>query len=276
MEVRFTDVDSVNVHTPIDDYLLSELVSLERAIQPLFSHVDQIESHGREAKRATENSSLEDELTHDEAAAIYLYSMDTGPRSVYRMVNTALRANIRNGLQPWFPYLKLIYTALNKLPSHQTKVWRGIANDVSASYWKGRSMVWFSISSCSNDLGVVERFLDKKSRSTLFSVTCKNGKSIVQYSHFPNEYEVVLVPGTRLKVASKPLEYNGLYIVDLEEMQNPNVRRKYAVLPAIKNVDHSLSAILKPHDKQRYPSVSNKKKASSASVSFQEKKNQGK
>jgi hypothetical protein len=226
MEARLADIDSINTQTAINDYIFSELVPLEKAIQPLIRIVDKIDIHAATAKRETKNISLENELTHDEAAAIYLYSMETGPRSVYRSINIALRTNASIKLKSWFLYLKLIHTALNKLPSEQVKLWRGVAKDVAKGYTKGMSVTWFIISSCSNDAGVVESFLDKEAHSTLFSIDCKNGKSITSYSAYPHEYEIILMPGTRLKIANKPLEYKGLHIVHLEELPNPNIQRK--------------------------------------------------
>ena len=272
METRFTDIDSVNSQATIDDYILFDLVSLERAIRPLINLMGEIEIHANTAKLAIREIVLEDELTHDEAAAIYLYSMETGLRSVYRMLNSALRTNIRAKLQPWFPYLKLIHTAFNKLPSHQEKLWRGVGKDISASYRKGMCIVWHSISSCSKEASVVETFLNKKVHSTLVSVVCKNGKSISKYSQFPHEYEIILMPGTQLKVTSKPFEHNGLHIVDLEELPNCNVQRKYAILPTIKN--DQLSSVT--HEKGASPSSTQKKSASSSVSTVRTNRNPGK
>jgi hypothetical protein len=250
MSIRFADIDSINTQLPINDYIFSELVSLEKAVEPLSRIVDKVNIHAAAAKLATQDILLEDGLTHDEAAAVYLYSMETGPRSVYRLVNTALQANILSRLKSWFLYLKLIHTALNKLPSQQVKLWRGIRKDVSTGYLKGMCVTWFSISSCSNDAGVVEKFLDKKAHSTLFSIDCKNGKSIAKYSASQQEYEIILMPGTRLKVINKSFEYNGLHHVGFEELPNPNALRKYSILPGIKNLESPSS--LFPRDRRKY------------------------
>jgi hypothetical protein len=168
--------------------------------------------------------------------------------------------------------MKLIHTALNKLPSQQVKLWRGVGKDVSTGYLKGMCMTWSSISSCSNDAGVVESFLDKKSHSTLFSIDCKNGKSIAKYSAYQHEYEIILMPGTRLKVINKPFEYNGLHLVDLEELPNPNVLRKYSILPGIKKVESPSSP--SPRDRKKYTpgTGATKKSTSSTSSSVQQKK----
>jgi hypothetical protein len=255
MGTRFADVDSIKTQSGINDYIFSELVSLEKAIQPLAFLVDKINVHAATAKSATKDiSSSEDELTHDEAAAIYLYSMETGARSLYRVMNFALRENILSRLKSWFLYLKLIHTALNKLPSQQVQVWRGFAKDVSASYRKGMRIVWSSMSSCSNDADVVKNFLDKKAHSTLFLIECKNGKSIAKYSYFPSENEVILMPGAQLKVVNNSFEFNGLHLVHLAELPNPNVQRKYSVLPAIKKLssDSTVPSVQQKKDKCKY------------------------
>ena len=89
MLTRFADVDPIDAEPAIDDYIFCKLVSLEESIQSLTKIVDQILIHTTTAKEMTGNISLEDGLTHDEAAAIYLYSMETGARSLYRVLNNA-------------------------------------------------------------------------------------------------------------------------------------------------------------------------------------------
>ena len=59
-----------------------------------------------------------DGLTQDEAAALYLYSMQwpTAEDSLYFVLNDTLRAADREELVPWHRYLKLLLTAFHKLP----------------------------------------------------------------------------------------------------------------------------------------------------------------
>lgn len=234
MFTRFADVDPIGDEPAIDDYIHCKLVTLEQSIKSLINFVDKIIIHTGTAKRVTKRIFLEHGLTHEEAAAIYLYSMETGLRSLYRVLNAVLRKNNAQELKPWFLYLKLLHTALNKLPSVQGQVWRGIPKNMSAHYTLERQIVWKSISSCSKDAGAVQTFLNKKEQNTLFSITCKNGKIISKYSAFPKEQEVILMPGALLRVKNNPFEMNGLHIVDLEELSNPNVTRKYNVLPQIR------------------------------------------
>lgn len=233
MMTRFADIDSLSSQPPIYDYVFVELVPLEKAILPLINIVGKIKINARKAKLAMEKTNLEYGLTLDEAATLCLYSIQTGANGLYRLMNAALRANVEEKLRPWFRYLKLLHTALNKLPSVQARVWRGVGKSIGTSYRQGMSVVWFSVSSCSKDLGVVKNFLSQEAHSTLFSVTCQNGKSIARYSLFPEECEIILMPGTQLRVSGSPLEHNMLQIVDLEELQNENIWKKYAMLPAI-------------------------------------------
>ncbi len=68
-----------------------------------------------------------DGLTQDESGAIYLYTMQFHDEpSLYILLNKSLRAENREQLKPWFPFLKLFVTALHKLPSQNKTVWRGV------------------------------------------------------------------------------------------------------------------------------------------------------
>ncbi|CAF4918695.1 unnamed protein product, partial [Rotaria magnacalcarata] len=60
-----------------------------------------------------------DGLTHDESASIMLYSMGWEPieQCLYFALNAALRSEDRGNLDPWYLYLKLILTALSRLPT---------------------------------------------------------------------------------------------------------------------------------------------------------------
>ena len=65
---------------------------------------------------------------------------------------------------------------------------------------------------------VTNDFLDHTKKLTLFSIQCRNGKRIKNHSEFPNEDEIVLPPGTYLKVKSSISTTHNLCIVYLEEV----------------------------------------------------------
>jgi hypothetical protein len=65
---------------------------------------------------------------------------------------------------------------------------------------------------------VTSDFVDQTKKLTLFCIQCMNGKLIKNHSEFPNEDEIVLLPGTYLKVKSFINATHNLCIVYLEEI----------------------------------------------------------
>lgn len=119
LSTRFTSgiIDEPkHVRLPITGYADEPLLSLEAACAPLISIVNHLESHMWVAKQNSHESTSG--LTHDESAAIHLYTMEWGKasKSLYSVLNETLKATDRTLLRSWFKYLKLFITALAKLP----------------------------------------------------------------------------------------------------------------------------------------------------------------
>ncbi|CAF4761993.1 unnamed protein product, partial [Rotaria magnacalcarata] len=66
------------------------------------------------------------------------------------MFNQALRNENRTMLLPYQNYLNLFISALNKLPSIQDRVWRGVSGDSSQQYHQGTIHIWWGASSCTD------------------------------------------------------------------------------------------------------------------------------
>ena len=119
----------------------------------------------------------------DEAAAIQLYTMEWKPRSqcLYVALNTVLRNENRNALEPWCLYLKLMLTALTQVSSNKMVIWRGVKEDLSDKYEVGNEYVWWAFSSCTEELAVLESefFLGKSGERTLFNISYDNGKKLL-------------------------------------------------------------------------------------------------
>ncbi len=47
-----------------------------------------------------------------------------------------------------------------------------------------------------------------------------NGKDVCSYTNYPNENEVILCPGTRLRVVSDPLDQPPMHLVHLKEVSD--------------------------------------------------------
>ncbi|CAF4182897.1 unnamed protein product, partial [Adineta steineri] len=216
---RFTDIELENKRLPACcGYIAWKLLSLQDAMKELQGLFEEINYFVKEAKKHCSYPN-DHNLTKDESAAIYIYTMEMSDDScVYRILNQTLRLEDRTKVRPWFGYLKLLHSATSKLPKFKGTVFRGIDKDVTKSFKKGQKITWWSISSCSTSVNVISTFLHKSSSSTLFHIECLNGKSISSYTCYPNENEVILMPGTIFEVVSDPLiHHGGLNIIHLRE-----------------------------------------------------------
>jgi hypothetical protein len=201
--------------TPIEGYETRDLVPLEEAIEPVKSLLHSLDVKMFVAKQNSKTPP--DGLTADESAAIYLYTMqwsDPGG-SLYNILNQRLRSEKRDDLKSWFSYLELILTALAKLPPVKRTVWRIIEGDVSNQYEKEK--VWWGFGSCPETKEVTEQFLRKPGVRTLFQIHSANGRFIRSHSHFPDENEILLMPGTYFRVLKNYTEADGVHNIELEE-----------------------------------------------------------
>ncbi|CAF1398512.1 unnamed protein product [Rotaria sordida] len=77
------------------------------------------------------------------------------------------------------------------------------------------------VSSCTESLDVTERFVGKSGVRTLFTIECNNGKAIRAHSHYSEENEILLLPGTYFRVVGKSSPAKDLYIIHLRETAPP-------------------------------------------------------
>jgi hypothetical protein len=155
------------------------------------------------------------ELTRDEIAALYLYTCES---CFYRQMNATLRDANRARVEPYFPYLRLFFSALPRLRGHRESLWRGVALDLRAQYPRGGTVVWWGVSSCTSKLSVARAFLGFSGRRTLFEITPLQAVGIRNFSAFTGEEEYILMPGTRLKVVDVKSERGGLHTIRMEEL----------------------------------------------------------
>ena len=74
-------------------------------------------------------------LTHDEAGAIYLYTMEfQGSVSLYTVINAVLRSAERGKVKPYGPFLRLLLGGLEKLPRITAVLHRGVPADLSPQF----------------------------------------------------------------------------------------------------------------------------------------------
>ena len=203
------DLQKVN-SSPISGYQYLPLMSLEEAVKPIVPFLPYVMSYADQAKEYCRQNT---ELTINESAAIYLYTMTK--YSFYDTLNKTLRVENLDALKPWFAFLKLFLIAVGKLPSCTRTVWRGVYGINSSDFVENDVHTWWGVNSCSSKHSVADMFACKK--GTLFCIETVYGKNITKYSANQNEKEILLMPGTCLRVKSSKSESDGLSIVHLQE-----------------------------------------------------------
>ncbi|CAF4177518.1 unnamed protein product, partial [Rotaria sordida] len=164
-----------------------------------------------------------DDLTIDESAAIRLYTVEWEQphRSLYSLLNQTLKGGNHEELRPYFKYLKLLLTALVKIPCvPPLTIWRGVTRNLSAKFPPGTEVTWWSFSSCTTSLTVLENnmYLGTTGVRTLFSVEAINGRTVRDHSHFVTEDEILLLPGTHMIVQSQLSPAPDLHFIHLKQV----------------------------------------------------------
>ncbi|CAF0920755.1 unnamed protein product [Adineta ricciae] len=208
----------------IQDYEQEQLVSLEQACQPLETLLGaELSLYVTVAKLNCQQP--KHELSQDEAASVYLYTMewDQPQNSLHILLNQALCHSNENQLHPWLKYLKLLFTALFKVPYGEChRVWRGISKDVREDYREGDEMSWWTLTSVTSSLDVLQSpmYLGREKIQTIFEIETKYGKPIREYSHLQNDDEILLLPGINLKVIGSSKHSDGFHIIHLREINS--------------------------------------------------------
>ncbi|CAF3737411.1 unnamed protein product [Rotaria socialis] len=205
---------------PIDNFKDKSILSIDVALQSVLSIVDRLDHYIEDAKHSRHYPS-DHGLTEDEAVAIYLYTNDWNGQSLNRVLNSALQSESQTALKSWLSFLKLFNAALRKLPTVHNTLWRGLPFDVVEKLNENEDLILCSIISCSSSSTIIEHLLDDK--SIICSVKSFSGKNIQGYTAKNEEDEVLLLPGTRLRVKRKQLNNEQdkpiIYLEEINEVE---------------------------------------------------------
>lgn len=222
---RVSDIETKPGHIlpPIKGFEKVPIVSLEEAVAPLISIVDEIHHMVWTVKQNC-STTPKNGLTVDESACIMLYSLEWPPErqnSLYFILNQTLRAADRRKLTPWFGYLKLLLVSLSKLPSFTETVYRGIKEDLHLQYPKDKTFVWWGFSSCTRSIDVLNReaFFGTIGTRTMFIIEGSTGRDIRQHSLYSEEDELLLLPARQFRVKASLQMGNGLHSIQIQEIQ---------------------------------------------------------
>ncbi|CAF4060139.1 unnamed protein product, partial [Rotaria sordida] len=215
--VRLTDVDCENkVLKLIDGYQNQRTITLEKALNPLRDHIRHLDDFIRYAKQRA-NMTSASTLTHDESAAIFLYTVHWNDTCFSRELNRALRSEDQTDLK-------------------RGHVYQGITRKIKEKYPKNKTITWSGVTSCtySKDL-LVPSLLGEK--STLLNIIIRNGKDISEYSCNSNETEIILLSGTRLRVTDVTNNTDlNMDEIDLEEITDELPKAEAFRLPTTKRI----------------------------------------
>ncbi len=67
------------------------------------------------------------------------------------------------------------------------------------------------------EVDVIKTFLSNTG-SILFLIEASNARDINNYTSFPNEHEVILPPGTQLRVIANAMDHSNMQVVHLREV----------------------------------------------------------
>lgn len=221
---RFSDVEGGPPRRlpPLYGFESKPLVSLREAVDPVQLLVPDVSQMLWTIEDKCKNP--KDGLTPDESASIMLYTLEWAPseKSFFHILNTALRSDDRRKVTPWFLYLRLIVHALSKLPLSTPRViYRGVKGDFEADYGQGNETIWWSFSSCTESMRVLDNYVGNDGPRTIFNILCRAAIDIRAHSYFRTEEEFLLYPGRQFRVRSSYNAGNGLHIVDMEETEPP-------------------------------------------------------
>jgi len=223
LRTRYMSIDIKPDLGSIIGYAKEPLLPLHKACAPLIPIIHNLSFYVQLALEETPEHPP-DGLTIDESAAIRLYTIEWegSHRSLYSMLNHTLKKDTRENLRPYHKYLKLLLSAIVKLPCvSQLTVWRGVTRDVSSEFLPGNQITWWAFSSCTTEMTVLENniYLGKNGGRTLFSVEAINGRTIRAHSHFVTEEEILLLPGTHMIVQSKFSPATDLHVIHLKQVE---------------------------------------------------------
>lgn len=217
---------------PVEDYQkVGHSITLDEALTPLRSAITNLDEYVRKAKTRT-RASTSSVLNEDQSAALYLYTMQIDDNSFSRLLNRALRSENNNELKKyWLNYLQLLLSAFNKLFTAKGYVYQGTSTNIKEKYPKGKIITWHGITSCTRMPDKIVNAMWGENL-TLLNLKVHNGKDISAYSCSNNETEIVLLPGTRLRVmdVKKNIDLN-IDQIDLEEVND-----KILQIDAIRNL----------------------------------------
>ena len=139
----------------------------------------------------------------------------------YKRLNELLRARERAGLQPFYPFLRLMLEARDKLPRYAGVVWRGAASTCAATSLR-KEFYWWAFSSTSKELDapVAAVHGDVRRPHDLQHPGARRRRRLEVQPLRRRRGGGAALPGTKLVVIDNMMG-GGLFMVHLKEIEVP-------------------------------------------------------
>lgn len=203
----------------LDGYENMSVMSLEKATTQLSEVVKDLKQMVWTVIQNCRDPS--DNLTTDESAAIMLLTLIwfDGETTFANVLNETIASNDDSNIERWFPYIKLLFRGLSKLPNVSKSVYRSVSQDLTTAYPKEKNFHEWKFSLCTSSIKNLEKYEDfsKSPSRTLFTMQCRTGKDISKHSFDSSRETILLLPGREWKVVSHLPAGDGFYIIQMEE-----------------------------------------------------------
>ena len=237
--------ESLSSSVDLDD---EHLVTIDQAMEPLLGVIEELRSVMEIVKRRCEANT--GALSVDEAAAIMLYTIEWTPNenSLHFILNRKLQEPESDELLPWYSYLKLLQTAVNKLPGASRRIfYRGTNAKLTQRYSDSQIFYWHGFLSADTSL---ERLGDdpvhfgQTGPRTLLVIHTDHGKDITPYSFYPGTKEIFLPFDQQYQVISNHLSKGDLRILTISDtiqwlapVEKPVIVNPFPFLRALKKYE---------------------------------------
>lgn len=151
-------------------------------------------------------------LNPNQVLAIYLY---TANLELLKSVNINLQ-NITLS-SPWYGFISCLYQGLKLLPNYEGECFRAVDLPFDSTKYELDNIVNWNTFSVGNIDWKNSSELISLGRGMIFIIKSKTGKNISSYSKYPQENEIIFVPGTKFVVSN-------YYVPDIICLAQENIR----------------------------------------------------
>lgn len=224
-------ISSQNTAKLIEGYEKEPVVSLEEALEPFHGQIDQLPERIKEAKTKCYYPSKH-QLTRDESAAIYIYSMNWRETNVHDKLQAALKSGNQAEAKRWFKFLKLYKSALDKLPEAKETVWQGTAYDEQKKklLTSGDQPLYIGLGSCSPSDKALKKQLERDGIGRKLLVgygPFVKAKDVTSYTAGDQE-EYAIFPGSKVAKADVQSDPDGTVYTHFTNKFSKSHSRRYS------------------------------------------------